>query len=133
VEEILRVRWPEATLRRGYSITTDAAGKVIQSVNAARPKSKIKTRVADGNSSHKFCRAEGARFDQAGSLYASLLTEILTALSRQDFRRLRAGATPLYRRIYRRARTTRGVTVFYGDRAPSLQHNDQRRPPSEND
>jgi exodeoxyribonuclease VII large subunit len=48
VEEILRVLGPEATLRRGYSITTDAAGKVIQTVRAARPKSKIKTRVADG-------------------------------------------------------------------------------------
>jgi exodeoxyribonuclease VII large subunit len=48
VVEILRVLGPEATLRRGYSITTDAAGKVIQTVEAARPKSKIKTRVADG-------------------------------------------------------------------------------------
>ena len=47
-EEILRVLGPDATLRRGYSITTDAAGKVIQSVKAAKPKSKIKTRVADG-------------------------------------------------------------------------------------
>lgn len=48
VEEILRVLGPEATLRRGYSITTDAAGKVIQTVKAAKPKSQIKTRVADG-------------------------------------------------------------------------------------
>lgn len=48
VEGILRVVGPEATLRRGYSITTDAAGKVIQTVAAARPKSKIKTRVVDG-------------------------------------------------------------------------------------
>jgi exodeoxyribonuclease VII large subunit len=48
VEGILRVLGPEATLRRGYSITTDAAGKVIQTVSAARPKSKIRTRVADG-------------------------------------------------------------------------------------
>ena len=48
VDEILRVLGPEATLRRGYSITIDAAGKVIQSVAAATPKSKIKTRVADG-------------------------------------------------------------------------------------
>lgn len=48
VEEILRVLGPEATLHRGYSITTDAAGKVIQTVKAAKPKSKIKTRVADG-------------------------------------------------------------------------------------
>lgn len=48
VEGILRVLGPEATLHRGYSITTDAAGKVIQTVAAARPKSKIRTRVADG-------------------------------------------------------------------------------------
>ena len=48
VEGILRVVGPEATLRRGYSITTDAAGKVIQTVAAARPKSKIRTRVVDG-------------------------------------------------------------------------------------
>jgi exodeoxyribonuclease VII large subunit len=48
VEGILRVVGPEATLRRGYSITTDDTGKVIQTVAAARPKSKIRTRVADG-------------------------------------------------------------------------------------
>jgi exodeoxyribonuclease VII large subunit len=48
VEGILRVLGPEATLRRGYSITTDIAGKVIQTVATARPKSKIRTRVADG-------------------------------------------------------------------------------------
>ncbi len=48
VEGILRVVGPEATLRRGYSITTDAVGKVIQTVAAARPKSKIRTWVADG-------------------------------------------------------------------------------------
>jgi exodeoxyribonuclease VII large subunit len=48
VEGVLRVLGPEATLLRGYSITTDAAGNVIQTVAAARPKSKIRTRVADG-------------------------------------------------------------------------------------
>ena len=48
IEGILRVVGPEATLRRGYSITTDAAGKVIRSVAAAKPKSTVKTRVADG-------------------------------------------------------------------------------------
>jgi exodeoxyribonuclease VII large subunit len=47
-EAILRVLGPEATLRRGYSITTDAMGKVIHTVAAARPKSKIRTRVSDG-------------------------------------------------------------------------------------
>ena len=48
VEGMLRVLGPEATLRRGYSITTDAAGNVIQTVTAVRPKSKIRTRIADG-------------------------------------------------------------------------------------
>jgi exodeoxyribonuclease VII large subunit len=48
VEEVLRVLGPEATLRRGYSITTNAAGKVIATVEAAPRKSKIRTRVADG-------------------------------------------------------------------------------------
>ncbi len=48
VDGILRVLGPEATLRRGYSITSDLEGKVIQSVAAVRPKAKIRTRVADG-------------------------------------------------------------------------------------
>lgn len=48
VEGILRVLGPEATLRRGYSITTDAAGKVIQTAAAVQRGSRIKTRVADG-------------------------------------------------------------------------------------
>ncbi len=48
VDGVLRVLGPEATLRRGYSITTDAAGNVIQTIAAVRPKSKIQTRVADG-------------------------------------------------------------------------------------
>jgi exodeoxyribonuclease VII large subunit len=47
-EGILRVVSPEATLHRGYSITTDAAGKVIRRVAAVKPKSKIRTRVTDG-------------------------------------------------------------------------------------
>ena len=48
VEGILRVLGPEATLRRGYSITTDESGKVIKSVRAVRSKMKIRTRVSDG-------------------------------------------------------------------------------------
>ncbi|HEX8897960.1 MAG TPA: exodeoxyribonuclease VII large subunit, partial [Chthoniobacterales bacterium] len=48
VDGILRVVGPEATLRRGYSITTDSSGKVIRTIAAARPKSKIQTRVTDG-------------------------------------------------------------------------------------
>jgi len=48
IEGILRVLGPDATLRRGYSITTDDRGKLIRSVATVRPKMKIKTRVADG-------------------------------------------------------------------------------------
>ena len=48
VEGILRVLGPEATLGRGYSITTDAAGNVIRSIAATRRGSRIKTRVTDG-------------------------------------------------------------------------------------
>jgi exodeoxyribonuclease VII large subunit len=48
VEEMLRVLGPDATLRRGYSITTDATGNVIRTTAAARPKMKIRTRVSDG-------------------------------------------------------------------------------------
>jgi exodeoxyribonuclease VII large subunit len=48
VEGILRVLGPDATLRRGYSITTDERGKLIRTVAAVRPKMKIRTRVSDG-------------------------------------------------------------------------------------
>ncbi|MEY2439747.1 MAG: exodeoxyribonuclease large subunit, partial [Verrucomicrobiota bacterium] len=47
-EAILRVLGPDATLRRGYSITTDDKGKLIRTVKAVRPKMEIRTRVADG-------------------------------------------------------------------------------------
>jgi exodeoxyribonuclease VII large subunit len=45
---ILRVLGPEATLRRGYSITRSDRGELIRSVGDVRPKMKIKTRVSDG-------------------------------------------------------------------------------------
>src|SRR5206468_245273 len=48
IEAVLRVLGPDATLRRGYSITTDDRGKLIRTVAAARPKMKIRTRLADG-------------------------------------------------------------------------------------
>jgi exodeoxyribonuclease VII large subunit len=47
-EGILRVLGPDATLRRGYSITTDESGKVIRTVAAVHPRMKIRTRVSDG-------------------------------------------------------------------------------------
>ena len=48
VEGVLRVLGPDATLRRGYSITTDDRGKIICTVTALRPKMKIRTRLSDG-------------------------------------------------------------------------------------
>jgi exodeoxyribonuclease VII large subunit len=45
---ILRVLGPDATLRRGYSITSDEAGKIIRTVAAVRPGMKIRSRVSDG-------------------------------------------------------------------------------------
>jgi exodeoxyribonuclease VII large subunit len=48
VEGILRVLGPDATLRRGYSITRNERGELIRTVSAVRPKMKIRTRVSDG-------------------------------------------------------------------------------------
>jgi len=48
MEGILRVLGPEATLRRGYSITMNERGKIIRTIVAVRPKMKIRTRVSDG-------------------------------------------------------------------------------------
>src|SRR5437867_10363136 len=48
MEGILRVLGPDATLRRGYSITMNDRGKIIRTIMAVRPKMKIRTRVSDG-------------------------------------------------------------------------------------
>jgi exodeoxyribonuclease VII large subunit len=48
IEGILRVLGPDATLRRGYSITRNERGELIRTVAAVRPKMKIRTRVSDG-------------------------------------------------------------------------------------
>ncbi|PYK42142.1 MAG: exodeoxyribonuclease VII large subunit [Verrucomicrobia bacterium] len=48
MEGILRVLGPDATLRRGYSITTNERGKIIRTIAAVRPDMKIRTRVSDG-------------------------------------------------------------------------------------
>lgn len=47
-EAVLRVLGPEATLRRGYSITTDMAGKIIQTREIVSAGLRIRTRVSDG-------------------------------------------------------------------------------------
>jgi exodeoxyribonuclease VII large subunit len=48
IEGLLRVLGPDATLRRGYSITMNQRGKIIRTIAAARSKMKIRTRVSDG-------------------------------------------------------------------------------------
>jgi len=48
IEGILRVLGPDATLRRGYSITTDDRGEVIRTVAAIHPRMRVRTRVSDG-------------------------------------------------------------------------------------
>jgi len=48
VEGILRVLGPDATLRRGYSITRDTKGNLIRTVSDVRSKMKIRTCLSDG-------------------------------------------------------------------------------------
>ena len=48
VDAMLRILGPDATLARGYSITTDSAGNVIKTVERASAGARIRTRVADG-------------------------------------------------------------------------------------
>lgn len=47
-EGLLRVLGPEATLRRGYSITTDANGRIITAAANVCPGQRIATRLTDG-------------------------------------------------------------------------------------
>src|SRR5438067_12390942 len=48
IDGILRVLGPDATLRRGYSITMNDHGQIIRTTAVVRPKMKIRTRVSDG-------------------------------------------------------------------------------------
>jgi exodeoxyribonuclease VII large subunit len=48
IEAILRVIGPDATLRRGYSITTNDRGEIIRTIAVVRPKMRLRTRVSDG-------------------------------------------------------------------------------------
>jgi exodeoxyribonuclease VII large subunit len=45
---LLKALSPEATLARGYSITTTADGRIVQSVQNAPSRTKLVTRVRDG-------------------------------------------------------------------------------------
>jgi len=48
IEGILRVLGPDATLRRGYSITMNDRGQIIRTTAVVRPKMRIRTRLSDG-------------------------------------------------------------------------------------
>jgi exodeoxyribonuclease VII large subunit len=48
IEGILRVLGPDATLRRGYSITMTDDGQIIRRITEVRSKMKIRTRVSNG-------------------------------------------------------------------------------------
>ena len=48
-EKILAVLGPDATLRRGYSITTDTSENVIHSVGQVKRGDTLRTRVSDGD------------------------------------------------------------------------------------
>ena len=48
IEGVLRVLGPEATLRRGYSITMTDRGQIVRSTADIRSKMNIRTRVSDG-------------------------------------------------------------------------------------
>lgn len=45
---LLRVLGPQATLERGYSITADERGAIVQSARGVKPGARLKTRLADG-------------------------------------------------------------------------------------
>ena len=47
-EKILAVLGPDATLRRGYSMTTDANGILVRSVTQVKRGDRLRTRVTDG-------------------------------------------------------------------------------------
>ena len=48
VENVLRVLGPQATLERGYSITTTQAGGIVRSVKEAVPQLRVVTQLRDG-------------------------------------------------------------------------------------
>ncbi|MBV8174017.1 MAG: hypothetical protein JO151_05565, partial [Verrucomicrobia bacterium] len=45
---VIRLLGPQQTLERGYSITLDARGNVIRSVQDLEPGDRIQTKLADG-------------------------------------------------------------------------------------
>ncbi|MDQ3315589.1 MAG: exodeoxyribonuclease VII large subunit, partial [Verrucomicrobiota bacterium] len=52
-ESLVRVLGPDATLGRGYSITTSEDGQLIRSISEAVPAQRIRTRLRDGEFASK--------------------------------------------------------------------------------
>jgi exodeoxyribonuclease VII large subunit len=48
LEAQLRALSPLAVLARGYSLTTDASGRVLTSATQTAPGERVRTRLADG-------------------------------------------------------------------------------------
>jgi len=55
VENVLRVLGPQATLERGYSITTTTGGSLIRSVNETVPQLRVVTQLRDGKFESEIC------------------------------------------------------------------------------
>jgi len=68
MEGILRVLGPDATLRRGYSITTDKDGKVVRSIVRLKRGIRLRTRVTDGDIESEVlaARAQDRRVSRQG-------------------------------------------------------------------
>ena len=49
VADLLRVLGPQATLERGYSITTNVRGEIINTAASVRPGDRLSTRLHDGS------------------------------------------------------------------------------------
>jgi exodeoxyribonuclease VII large subunit len=48
LKQLLQALSPDATMARGYSLTTDTAGKPIRSAKLLQPGAELRTRLADG-------------------------------------------------------------------------------------
>ena len=59
---------PDATLRRGYSITTDKDGKVVRSIVRLKRGIRLRTRVTDGDIESEVlaARAQDRRVSRQG-------------------------------------------------------------------
>jgi exodeoxyribonuclease VII large subunit len=63
-EKILAVLGPDATLRRGYSVTMDATGNLLRSVTQVKHGAHLRTRLANGELESQVLRVSST--DSAG-------------------------------------------------------------------